>query len=396
MVSAVPVAVFGLLPGPSVSLALSERPHAISTRALVFFRPAAVPQLSFSLTWVSSPVSDETSLYSPLTGLVDGRGAVGQGGVARIVRRLVMSPRIAATLGPRVGSASAVASTYRSVPEPSLRDLARLFLSLSGLWDQWDTVASSVSSADAVSCAGLLPGSGVPGQASVPSACSSACVPTSSVGSPAGGPTAAGPSSLSERSQESPHSERRHRRSSSGEKYHSGEKRRRARSPFPSHSSCMACSSNSTSSAGEQGCVMPPPPASRSGTGGGLSGRDCSGSGHDRSPCPDPSGLGLGSRSLPVPDLSCLGYGGRAPPPPPPPLSGVGDEDHSSAVDSLNSERDDSFWSVLRPIQEFHSLEEQAIVAPNQCKTSLAPVYGLQSIVPGSSLAHFHSAAVSL
>ena len=35
--------------------------------------------------------------------------------------------------------------------------------------------------------------------------------------------------------------------------------------------------------------------------------------------------------------------------------------------------------AVVHLIQEFHSLEELAGVAPNRCKTSLALVYGLQS-----------------
>ena len=48
---------------------------------------------------------------------------------------------------------------------------------------------------------------------------------------------------------------------------------------------------------------------------------------------------------------------------------------------------DDSFWVVLRLIQEFHSMEEPASVALNRCKTSLAPIYGLQSVFTGSSLA---------
>ena len=45
----------------------------------------------------------------------------------------------------------------------------------------------------------------------------------------------------------------------------------------------------------------------------------------------------------------------------------------------LDLDRDDSFLAVLRLIWEFHSMEEPASVALNRCKTSLAPVYGLQS-----------------
>ena len=116
---------------------------------------------------------------------------------------------------------------------------------------------------------------------------------------------------------------------------------------------------------------MPPPPAGHPGAGGGRSGRDRSASGCDRSPHPDPLGLGLGSQSSPVAEPS----GGRCSPSP----LGVGDDDRSSAVDSLNIDREDSFRAVLHLIREFHGLEELASVDPNQCKTSLAPVYRLQS-----------------
>ena len=120
---------------------------------------------------------------------------------------------------------------------------------------------------------------------------------------------------------------------------------------------------------------MPPNPAGRPGAGGGRSGRDRSGSGRDCSPCPGPSGLGLGSRSSPVAEPSRSRYGGHSSPSP----LGAGDDDRSSTVDFLDMDWDDSFRAVLHLIREFHSLEELAIVAPNWCKTSLAPVYRLQS-----------------
>ena len=66
---------------------------------------------------------------------------------------------------------------------------------------------------------------------------------------------------------------------------------------------------------------------------------------------------------------------GRSSPTP----SGVGEDGRSGSVGSLNPERDDSFASVFSLIREFHDMEEPAGVAPNRCKTSLAPVYGLQS-----------------
>ena len=46
---------------------------------------------------------------------------------------------------------------------------------------------------------------------------------------------------------------------------------------------------------------------------------------------------------------------------------------------SVDLDRDDSFRTVLHLIREFHSMEEPASVAPNWWKTSVAPIYGLQS-----------------
>ena len=99
------------------------------------------------------------------------------------------------------------------------------------------------------------------------------------------------------------------------------------------------------------------------------------GPGRDHSPRPGPSGLVLGSRSSPVVEPSCPEFGGRSSPSP----SGARDEDRSSVVDSLDMDRDDSFWAVLRLIREFHSLEKPAGVPLNRCNTSLALVYRLHS-----------------
>ena len=59
--------------------------------------------------------------------------------------------------------------------------------------------------------------------------------------------------------------------------------------------------------------------------------------------------------------------------------SGAAEDDHCSTFDSVDLAQDDSFQAVLCLIREFHSMEEPASVAPNRCKTSLSPVYGLQS-----------------
>ena len=60
-------------------------------------------------------------------------------------------------------------------------------------------------------------------------------------------------------------------------------------------------------------------------------------------------------------------------------LSGVVEEDRDSISDSVDLDRDDSFRSVLSFIWEFHGMEELASVACNRCKTSVVPIYRLQS-----------------
>ena len=127
--------------------------------------------------------------------------------------------------------------------------------------------------------------------------------------------------------------------------------------------------------AGEKAIAMPPPPAGLPGVGGSHSGGDCSASDCDRYPQPGPSGVGSGLWSSPGADRSRSEYGGRSSLAP----SGSAEDDCSSTFDSVDLDRDDSFRSVLRLIRDFHSLEEPASVAPNRCKTSPAPVYGLQS-----------------
>ena len=99
----------------------------------------------------------------------------------------------------------------------------------------------------------------------------------------------------------------------------------------------MSASSSTTSSVADvpEGAV-PPPHAGRSGTGGGHSERDCSAAGRDSSHLPGPSGLGVGSRSSSMAGPSCSGDGGRSSPS----LSGVGDDDCPSTVDSLGLDRD--------------------------------------------------------
>ena len=57
----------------------------------------------------------------------------------------------------------------------------------------------------------------------------------------------------------------------------------------------------------------------------------------------------------------------------------MAEDNRDSSSELVDLDRDDSFRAVLCLIREFHSMEEPASVAPNRCKTSLAPIYGLQS-----------------
>ena len=59
--------------------------------------------------------------------------------------------------------------------------------------------------------------------------------------------------------------------------------------------------------------------------------------------------------------------------------SGEADDDRSSALDALDIDQDDAFWSVLALIRNFHNMEEPVGVPSARCKTSLAPIYELMS-----------------
>ena len=92
----------------------------------------------------------------------------------------------------------------------------------------------------------------------------------------------------------------------------------------------------------------------------------------DRSPRPGPSGWT--ARSSARKERYRSGAGRRSPSP-----SGVADDDRSSAFDTVDFDRDDSFRSVLALIRNFHGMEEPAGIPSARCKTSLASIYGLMS-----------------
>ena len=92
----------------------------------------------------------------------------------------------------------------------------------------------------------------------------------------------------------------------------------------------------------------------------------------DRSPRPGPSGWMTQSSTRA--ERYRPGAGHRSPSP-----SGVADDDRSSAFDTVDFDRDDSFRSVLALIRNFHAMEEPAGIPSTRCKTSLASICGLMS-----------------
>ena len=97
-----------------------------------------------------------------------------------------------------------------------MKDLTRLFLSLSGPFAQQDAVGASLFVAAGVTGARALPGPAASVTSSAPLACKSGSVPTSGGATPVSAASAPGSSGRHERTLESPRSERCRRRSSSG------------------------------------------------------------------------------------------------------------------------------------------------------------------------------------
>ena len=200
-------------------------------------------------------------------------------------------------------------------------------------------------------------------------------MPAPGASTPAGAASVTASSGRCERAQgqESSRPAKRRRWSSGRERSHSGGKRRGGRSPSPAQSarsaSVSASSSSESSDSEVRASAMPPSSSRRPGAGGGRSSDARSASGRARSPQPGPSGLGSGGRALPQADRYRSVLCGHSSPAP----SGAAEEG------SVYLDREDSFRTVLYLIREFHSMAEPASVAPNRFKTSLAPIYGLQS-----------------
>ena len=172
--------------------------------------------------------------------------------------------------------------------------------------------------------------------------------------------------------QEASRSSRRRRRSSSDETGRASKKRPRGRSPSPGPSSRhRERSYRSSSEFSEVARAETSPP--RAGRAPGSTPGDFHPApAGDCSPLPGPSGwTALSSAGV---ERYCSGGSRRSPSP-----SGVADDDHFRAFDTVDFDWDDSFRSFLGLIRSFHNMEEPAGIPSARCKTSLASIYGLMS-----------------
>ena len=269
---------------------------------------------------------------------------------------------------PVVATPAAGGATLATLPS-AVQDLARFFLSLSG----------SLSLGAAGGVAGVAaPASGV-GVQLCPSASGGGVVTlgaATAVPAGVGGPPPAfaavpGVSGRQQR-QETSRPSRRRRRSSSDGTDRRSKKRPRGRSPSSGPSSRRRerpYQSSSESSVDARAEASPP----RDGRApGGTPGDFRPAPAGDCSPRPGPSGWT--SRSSVQAERYCSGAGHRSPSP-----SGVADDDRSSSFDTVDFDQDDSFWSVLGLIRNFHAMEEPAGIPSARCKTSLASIYGSMS-----------------
>ena len=247
----------------------------------------------------------------------------------------------------------------------AVQDLARFFLSLSG-----SSSLGAVSGIAGVTASAAGLGGAVCPPTDAGSAfttCTSTVTPAGAGVSPAAPAAVPGVSGVQQRRVES-RSRRRRSRSSSDGTDRRAKKRARRRSPSPGPSSRRRerhYHSSSDSSEEDRADVSPP----RSGRApGGTPGGARSSRAYDRSPRPGTS------RSYARDDRYRSGAGRRSPAP-----SGAADDDRSSAFESVDFDRDDSFRSVLGLIRSFHGMEEPAGVPSARCNASLASAYGLMS-----------------
>ena len=244
----------------------------------------------------------------------------------------------------------------------AMRELAKFFLNLSGSSSLGATgdlagVTASAAASGGIAC----PSSSAAGAATI---CAAAVMPAGAGVLPAAPAAVPGVSGEQQRQVESRSRGRRSR--SSGERTdRRAKKRSRRRSPSSERSSRRRGKRyRSSSDSSEEDRADASPPRSRHAHGGaraGGSSRD-----FDRSPGT--------SRSSAREEHYRSGASRRSPVP-----SGGADDDRSSAFESVDFARDDSFRAVLGLIREFHDMAEPATVPAARCKTSLASAYGLMS-----------------
>ena len=291
---------------------------------------------------------------------------------------------VAVCQAPVVSEASAamappvVGGTVAALPS-AVQDLAKFFLNLTGSSSQ-GAVGSTAGASVPASGVGVQLCPSAPGAGAVAS-CATTSAPSLAARPSSVSAAVPGSSSRQQCEEELSRLSRRRRRSSSGGTGRASKKRPRERSPSPVRSSChREASYRSSSGSSEEDRAQSPPPSSGR-VPGGTPGDSRPALAGNRSPRPGRSGWR--PRSSAVADRYCSGFGGHLSFPPP----GEVDDDRSSALDSVDIDRDDYFWSVLALILNFHSLEEPAGVPSARCKTSLASIYGL--LMSETSLA-FH------
>ena len=267
----------------------------------------------------------------------------------------------------RVAVTPAAGGAALSALPSAAQDLARFFLSLSGSSSQGAVSGIAGVTVSAAGSGGAVcpPASAV----DTVTTCTTTVTPAGAGVSPAAPAAVPGVSGEPRRRVESRSRRRRSRSSSEGTDGQS-KKRARRRSPSPGPSSRRRgrhYRSSSDLSGDDRADVSPP----RSGRApGGAPGGTRSSRAYDRSPRPGTS------RSCARDDRYRSGAGRRSPSP-----SGAADDDRSSAFESVDFDRDDSFRSVLGLIRSFHGMEEPAGIPSARCKTSLASAYGLMSEV---------------
>ena len=276
---------------------------------------------------------------------------------------------VAVSQAPAVSEAPAVAAppaggaTLATLPF-AVQDLARFFLNLTG--------SSSLGAVGGV--AGVAaPASGV-GVQLCPSAsgggavapCAATAVPAGAGGLPSASAAVPGSTGRQQR-QDTSRPSRRRRRSSSDGTGRASKKSPRGQSPSRYREKSYRSSLESSE---DTRAETSPPRAGRAP--GGMPGDSRPAPAGGRSPRPGP--LGWTARSSAGAERYRSGGSRRSPAP-----LGAVDDDHSSAFDSVDFDRDDSFRSVLALIRSFHNMEEPAGIPSARCKTSLALIYGLMS-----------------